>query len=448
MLPVGLHTLHELQIIGEKAQEHTILSFFDKTISYGGRDLLKRMIREPKECVGDILQQQELLRSVIANYSYWEVNVSHAYIAATEHYYESNIGHTMSQDIVQHWLQTMLFAYKNEAEFYLIQSGVTATIRVFRAMKKTVWLLSYMDVPDSFKKDFEFIVSFLDSLMLRPYMQEEDRGINKISVFHLDYFLRKQRKDDFRKMLDVLYKLDALVSVATVARDHSLCFPEFASIDGVLEVAGLWHPLLQNPVKNGCVLAGETGICILTGANTSGKTTFLKALGISVYLAHLGWPVPAANLRLSFSDRLFTSIHLSDDLTLGYSHFYNEIMRIKEIAQALGDGQKCLVLIDELFRGTNQEDALHCSGTVVNGFLNYPSSVFVISTHLMELLKSYDTNPYIRFNCFKTNITTNGFENTYKLEAGIATEKVGKLIMDNVGIPALLAKADNNKALT
>lgn len=448
MRAVGLHTLYELQIIGEKAQEESIFGFFDKTISYGGRDLLKKMIREPKESFKEIIEEQELLRSVITNYSYWEVNVSHAYIAATEHYYESNIGHTMAQDIVQHWFQTMVFAYKNEAEFYLIQSGVTATIRVFRALKRTVLVLSYMDVPDSFKKDFEFIVSFLDSLILRPYMQEEDSGISKMSVFHLDYFLRKQCKDEFRRMLDVLYKLDAMLSIATAARDHKLSFPEFVSHDGVLEVADLWHPLLENPVRNGCTLAGNSGICILTGANTSGKTTFLKALGISVYLAHLGWPVPAASLKLSFSDRLFTSIHLSDDLTLGYSHFYNEIMRIKEIAQALVEGKKCLVLIDELFRGTNQEDALHCSGTVVNGFLNYPSSVFVVSTHLMELLKNYRDNSQIRFNCFKTNITVNGFENTYKLEEGIATEKVGKLIMGQVGIPALLRKAKNNKALT
>lgn len=444
MLPVGLHTLYELQIISEKVHEESILSFFDRTVSYGGRDLLKKMIREPKESVEDIIEEQELLRSVITNYSWWEVNVSHAYIAATEHYYESNIGHTMAQDIVQHWFQTMMFAYKNEAEFYLIQSGVTATIRVFRALKRTVWQLSYMDVPDSFKKDFEFIVAFLDSLMLRPYMQEEDRGISKMSVFHLDYFLRKQCKDEFRRMLDILYKLDAMLSIAMTARDHALYFPEFVSDDGVLEVSDLWHPLLQNPVKNGCTLTRESGICILTGANTSGKTTFLKALGISVYLAHLGWPVPAAKLQLSFSDRLFTSIHLSDDLTLGYSHFYNEIMRIKEIAQALANGKRCLVLIDELFRGTNQEDALHCSGTVVNGFLNYSTSVFVISTHLMELLKNYEKNPYIRFNCFKTMITRDGFENTYKLQDGVATEKVGKLIMENVGIPELL---EGNKSI-
>jgi DNA mismatch repair protein MutS len=445
MLPVALHTLYELQIIAEKSQEETVLHFYDRTKSYGGKDLLKKMIREPKKTVADIWAEQALLKSVMAHYSYWEVNVSHAYIAATEHYYESNIAHTMSQDLIQHWFQTMMFSYRNATEFYLIQSGVTATIKVFRALKKTVLHLSYINVPGSFKEDFKFIEGFLSSFMLRPYMQELDRDITKRSVFYLDYFLRKQCKEEFRRTLDILYKLDVIMSIVIAARENELSFPEFVSDAGILEVSDLWHPLLKNPIRNG---RGFSGICILTGANTSGKTTFLKALGISVYLAHLGWPVPAGAMRLSFSDRLYTSIHLSDDLTLGYSHFYNEIIKIRSIAESLSKGEKCLVLIDELFRGTNQEDALHCSRTVVNGFLNYPESVFIISTHLMELLKSYEGNHLLKFRCFRTIVTAGGFENTFKLEEGIATEKVGKLIMESVGIPALLNQGKNNKALT
>jgi DNA mismatch repair protein MutS len=129
---------------------------------------------------------------------------------------------------------------------------------------------------------------------------------------------------------------------------------------------------------------------------------------------------------------------LSDDIVLGYSHFYNEIMRVKEIAQALYDEEKCCILIDELFRGTNQEDALHCSKTVLNGFANYPSSVFIVSTHLMELLDTYLESPAVCFKCFKTTVTGRDFVNTFKLEDGIASEKVGKLIMEKVGIPSLL----------
>ena len=435
---VSDHTLHELQIVSEKSTDACILGFFDKTKSYGGRDLLKRMIRNPVRNCEEIRAVQDVIRSISSNLQHWEVNVSHAYIAASERYYGSNIVHTMSQDVIQHWFQTMMFAYRNEAEFHLIQSGVAATIRVLSALQDTVTQLSYFGFPDSFKEDFDFLESFLDSFALRSYVKERGKILSDKSTFYLDYFFRKQHKEEFRRVLDIFYTLDAMTSIARTAREHALCYPDFLSNETCFEATGLWHPLIVNSTKNNISLDGNSGICILTGANTSGKTTFLKSYGIAVYLAHLGWPVPATSLRLSFSDRLFTSIHLSDDLTLGYSHFYNEIMRVKVIAQALCNGEKCTVLIDELFRGTNQEDALHCSQTVIDGFTNYKSSIFIVSTHLMELLDKYLESKEVVFNCFKTKITGGEFENTFLLEQGIASEKVGKLIMEKVGIPALL----------
>ncbi len=140
-------------------------------------------------------------------------------------------------------------------------------------------------------------------------------------------------------------------------------------------------------------------------------------------------------------DRLFTSIHLSDDLDQGFSHFYNEMMRIKQISEALSAGEKCFVIVDELFRGTNQEDALHCSKTVLDGFANFNGSCFLVSTHLHELITHYTDHPRLSFRCFRTRITGNQFENTFKIEEGAAFEKVGRLIMEQTGVTALLHNA-------
>ena len=81
---------------------------------------------------------------------------------------------------------------------------------------------------------------------------------------------------------------------------------------------------------------------------------------------------------------------------------------------------------------------MHCSGTVLNGFLHHKNSIFLISTHLMELLESFRKDTSMGFYCFKTKVTGNDFENTFRIEPGIASEKVGKLIMEKVGIPELL----------
>jgi DNA mismatch repair protein MutS len=438
MHPVGDHTLYELQILPGQRVDASILGFYNKTNSYGGRDVLRSMIREPKKSLAETLHVQDLLKSILQNLKEWEIYISHAYIAASESYYDSNIAHTMSQDVFQHWYQTMMFSYQNPAEYQRIESGVLATIKVLKAMLNTIDKVKRLQFPASFQEDFDFLTSFLDTFILKTHLKNDSSLLSKRAVFYLDYFFRKQHKEDFRRILDIYYYLDAHIAIVKTAKQHGLSFPEFVETDACFEVTDIWHPLITNSVKNNFSITGDPGICILTGANTSGKTTFLKSSGIAIYVAHLGWPVAAGSLRLSFYDRLFTSIHLSDDIVLGYSHFYNEIMRVKEIAQALYDEEKCCILIDELFRGTNQEDALHCSKTVLNGFANYPSSVFIVSTHLMELLDTYLESPAVCFKCFKTTVTGRDFVNTFKLEDGIASEKVGKLIMEKVGIPSLL----------
>lgn len=438
MQPVGDHTLYELQIISEKHNEGSVLKYFDRTVSYGGRDLLKSMIRKPKETVDGAMEVQRLLKNISNNIHLWRIDVSHAYVAAAENYYASNIAHTMSQDVIQHWFQTMLFAYRNPAEFNHIESGLSATFKVFYALNKMIERIRECEPLGELGEDLGFLKTFMNSFAVKTQLNKGDVAPSKRWVFYLDHHFRKQFKSEFRRVLDIYYKLDAYLSIAIVARKEALSFPEFVDIPACFEARDIWHPLIQNSVKNDFSSDGNPAICILTGANTSGKTTFLKSSGILIYLAHLGWPVPAREVRMSFYDRLFSSIHLSDDINLGYSHFYNEIMRVKEMAQALHNGKKCFVLIDELFRGTNQQDALHCSKTVLDGFGNFKTSSFIISTHLMELLDGYRESPLVRMNCFRTKIVGSDFENTFLLEPGIASEKVGKLIMEKAGIPELL----------
>jgi DNA mismatch repair protein MutS len=434
MHPVSEHTLTELQIIAEKPNETSIFKFFDKTVSYGGRDLLKTMIRTPKTSLSEIRESQELIRTISHNLSVWRVDVSHAYVAAAENYYGSNITHTMSLDVFQHWYQTMVFSFRNPAEFNHLQSGLSATLRVLKALQTTIFSVKTYKIFPDLSEAFESLSRLLDA----PLLRNNDLNPSKATTFYLDYYLRKQNKKALRAALDMYYKMDALLAIAKTSAECNLCFPEFDLQQTRFEVTDVWHPLINNATKNTFILDDNPGICILTGANTSGKTTFLKSCGMVGYLAHLGWPVPARYLRLSFLDRLFTSIHLTDDINLGYSHFYNEVMRIKEIALALHSGERCFVIIDEMFRGTNPQDAILCSETVLNGFANFKTSTFIVSTHIMELIDRYVNSSLICFHCFRTKVVGSNFENTFLLEPGIASEKVGKLILDNAGIEKLL----------
>jgi DNA mismatch repair ATPase MutS len=441
MQPVDRHTLHELQLLPENSRTASIFAFYNQTETLGGADYLKNIITKPKETLEDIIRFQDLLKAIAIRPTAWQVNIAKAYAAAAESYYALSVAHSMSQDAVVHWFDTWLYSKRNKGEYYRIQSGVLATLRLMRAIQSTLDHLSEAAIPEEIAEGIDELRKFIFSPLLSIFLKKNDGKLSNRSIFYLDYHLRISHRNEFRQMLDTLYKLDACLAIVKTAWRHQLSFPSFDTYSKNFRVDKAWHPLITDPIANDLALETNNPVCILTGANTSGKTTFLKTCGIIVYLAHLGWPVPAKSLHLPFIDRLFTSIHLSDDLDQGFSHFYNEMMRIKQISEALSNGEECFVIVDELFRGTNQEDALHCSKTVLDGFARFSGSRFLVSTHLHELITHYADHPKISFRCFRTRITDNQFQNTFKIEEGAAFEKVGRLIMDQTGVTALLQNA-------
>lgn len=441
MQPVDRHTLHELQLLPENSRTASIFAFYNRTETLGGGDYLKSIITRPKETLEDIIRFQDLLKAIAMRPTAWQVNIAKAYAAAAESYYALSVAHSMSQDVIKHWFDTWLYSIRNKGEYYRIQSGVLATLRLARAVQSTLDHLSDVVIPDEISKDIAEIRKLISSSILSMFLRKNDGRLSDRSIFYLDYHLRVSHRSEFRQMLDTLYKLDACLAIVKTARRHQLTFPVFDSHAHDFNAEAAWHPLISDAIPNGLKLAHDKAVCILTGANTSGKTTFLKTCGILVYLAHLGWPVPAKSLHLPFTDRLFTSIHLSDDLDQGFSHFYNEMMRIKQISEALSSGEQCFVVVDELFRGTNQEDALHCSKTVLDGFASFDGSYFLVSTHIHELITHYTGHSQLSFRCFRTHISNNQFQNTFKIEEGAAFEKVGRLIMDQTGVTALLQNA-------
>jgi DNA mismatch repair ATPase MutS len=117
----------------------------------------------------------------------------------------------------------------------------------------------------------------------------------------------------------------------------------------------------------------------------AGKSTFLKTIGILVYVAHLGFPVPAKELRISVFSGLYTTINLSDNLNFGYSHFYSEVRRVKEIVTKFNPDKKIVIIFDELFRGTNVKDAFEASASIISKLAKIKSNLFFISSHILEI---------------------------------------------------------------
>jgi DNA mismatch repair ATPase MutS len=157
----------------------------------------------------------------------------------------------------------------------------------------------------------------------------------------------------------------------------------------------------------------------------AGKSTFLKSLGISVYLAHAGFPVPARYMKISLLSGISTTINIPDDLNLGYSHFYSELIRIRKVAESIKKNHDMLIIFDELFRGTNVKDAHEGSLAIISAFAGIKTCFFAVSTHLMEIAEELRDKKSILFNYFEVENKNGMPEYKYKLKNGITDLRLG-----------------------
>lgn len=160
------------------------------------------------------------------------------------------------------------------------------------------------------------------------------------------------------------------------------------------EASGLAHPLIpaKEAVANDVSLGPETPLWIVSGSNMSGKSTLLRAVGLSVVMAWAGAPVVARELRLSRL-KIGASLRANDSLADHRSRFYAEISRLKDIVDAAGAKQQVLFLLDELLSGTNSHDRRIGAEALIKGLLER-GAIGLATTHdlaLAEIAESLGT---------------------------------------------------------
>jgi DNA mismatch repair ATPase MutS len=178
----------------------------------------------------------------------------------------------------------------------------------------------------------------------------------------------------------------------------------------------------------------------------AGKSTLMKAISLSLYLAHIGLPVAAEYMEFSVRDGLYTKINLPDNLQAGASHFYTEVLRVKEVANLLDRDEKLFVVFDELFRGTNVKDAYDGTVEIARGFSRKRNSQFIISTHIMEAGKHLsEDNLSIQYLYLPTQMENGKPIYSRILQEGISADRKGMAIIKNEHIIELLDQAIKNQ---
>ena len=231
-------------------------------------------------------------------------------------------------------------------------------------------------------------------------------------------------------------EIEALIALATFAYERpDDPFPEL--VDGTLfDAQALAHPLLpaSSSVRNDIRLGGDgPRIVVLSGSNMSGKSTFLRTIGVSVVLALAGAPVPARRLRLSPLAPGAT-IHVEDSLQAGHSRFYAEILRIRAIVEAARGPTPLLFLLDEILHGTNSYDRRIGAEGIVRA-LAALGAIGVVTTHDLALTELPATLNVPAANMhFEDRLTEGRMTFDYRLRPGVVEHSNALALMRAVGL--------------
>ena len=193
------------------------------------------------------------------------------------------------------------------------------------------------------------------------------------------------------------------------------------------------HPLIaENERITNNITLDEAHFIILTGSNMSGKSTFLRTLGVNMLLAQVGLPVCARKAAIHPLP-LLVSMRLSDSLSDGKSYFFAEINRIEQIMTAL-KRERCMVLLDEILRGTNSEDKQYGTIKIIERLLSL-KAIGIVATHDIEVCKTADRYPQqLQNKCFESYIHEGELSFDYKLREGICQNKNATFLMEKLGI--------------
>ncbi len=255
--------------------------------------------------------------------------------------------------------------------------------------------------------------------------------------FHCAAYLeswKTQNGNRIRAWFETIGAFEALGSLAVISHIHpEWVFPEIQDQGMKIQARALGHPLIhpEKRVDNDFAIDNCSGI--ITGSNMSGKSTFLRAIGMNLVLAYSGAAVCARQFSCSIMD-LFTSMVIRDDLIGGISTFYAELTRINMILKHSGQGHPMFYLIDEIFRGTNSLDRI-AGARVVLRELSRRGAIGLISTHDFELCDlEKDKQLEFRNYHFEEQYVKGGINFDYKLRPGRCTTSNARYLMKMVGI--------------
>ncbi len=420
-------------------EEFSIFHKLNFTQTIAGKEWLRRYFKEPQKDLTSTIAVQNIIKTLLEQIDEWPEEISNGTILVIEKFFDYNI------DLIPEKpnpINSFIYKWLHGPDYSMIKYSVTHLIDFYTGIRKLIKLFEGKELPSQIQfhiDRFEKLMQKSALIKLSACNKEKPLAIQENLYF--GYHLLENYKSDTLELIDLYGRMEAWHSMAVAVKTYDLHFPEFVEKETpLINAQGLYHILLQKPVAYDLQMDPNQNFLFLTGANMAGKSTLIKSVGSAVFLAHIGMGVPAHKMQLTFFDGLLTNINVVDNISKGESYFYNEVQRIKTTIEKINTGQKWLVLIDELFKGTNVQDAMKCSTTVIKGLIKIKNSLFILSTHLYEISEELTSYPNISFRFFETTLENDKLEFSYQLKEGISNDRLGYVILRKEKVVEMLDK--------
>jgi DNA mismatch repair protein MutS len=437
-MKVDSTTLNDLGIFKSHDEGNNIFNKLNFTETNGGRDALFAMMEQPFDNIEAIQNTQQTLKLLQQKLPDWPKEITNGCVMVIEKYYDTGFDTIPTPANMFNGFTYRTFHF---SDYSLIKFSIEQFWNLFKGYEKLIELFENGETPTllsiSLNKAKQIITNHrqIQKLLAR----RNNKNFTPKETIYYGNFFKGRIKHDVFDLLDFYFKLDAWKSMVVATINYQLVFPTVKQDDTpYINGEQVYHPLLPSPTAYDIELKKEKNFLFLTGANMAGKSTYIKSVGLALYLTHLGMAVPATKFECSFFDGLLSNIHVMDNIAKGESYFYNEVQRIKKTVQTISNGSKWLVLIDELFKGTNVQDAMKCSSSVIQGLLKIPNCIFIVSTHLYEIGEDFKAFNNIIYRYFETHSDGQNLVFSYQLKEGISNDRLGYLILKREGVVDML----------
>jgi DNA mismatch repair ATPase MutS len=435
-------TLEDLNIFGRHGSD-AIYSLFNRCFTRGGAAILEQLFRYPLSDAAAINERSGIIRFFTG------AGLQFPFTAAGFEIAETYLANTDERTKLSAQVPTIGKRLGN------IIAADTDTQQVYRGVQALAGIIQqakYFITDAAFASHTGYEVYEADrkaiaALLAQPAFSTVLTGKQKpdhATMAEWDTLLRFKSREEVHKLLKYIYHLDVYMAIAVVARERGFCFPKaLPKTAQLLQLRNVYHPQVKHAVPNTIEFTRDANLVFLTGANMAGKSTFMKSVSIAVFLAHMGFPVAAEAMEFAVFDGVYTTINLPDNLGIGASHFYAEVLRVKKIAAELQQAKRLFIVFDELFRGTNVKDAYEATIAIAGGFAVQRNSIFIISTHIIEAaepLRQQASN--ISFHYLPTDMDGNKPVYTYRLREGVTADRHGMVILNNEGVLDTLNKGN------